>query len=74
MITGQQVKGARRLLRWTQDALAAEVRVSPTTIAHFEAGRRQPSLLTVSTLQRALEEAGVEFVEGEPGAKLRVKP
>ena len=47
-ITGQQVKAARQLLRWTQDTLAAQVRVSPTTIAHFENGKRPPSMLIIS--------------------------
>ena len=73
-ITGQQVKAARQLLRWTQDTLAAQVRISPTTIGHFENGKRPPSMLMISTIQRALERAGVEFVDGEPGVKLKAKP
>jgi transcriptional regulator with XRE-family HTH domain len=73
-ITGPQVRAARLLLGWTQDKLAVETRVSPSSISHFETGRRRVAVLSVSTLQRALEEAGVEFFEGEPGAKLRVKP
>jgi transcriptional regulator with XRE-family HTH domain len=32
-ITGQQVKAARLLLGWTQEKLAVEVRVTPSTIA-----------------------------------------
>jgi hypothetical protein len=50
-----------------------EVRVSPSTIGHFEMGKRRPSVLIVSTIQRALEAAGVEFSEGEPGARLKAK-
>ena len=73
-ITGQQVRAARQLLRWTQDTLAAEVRVSPTTIGHFETGKRPPSMLMISAIQRTLERAGVEFVDGEPGVRLKAKP
>jgi len=51
-ITGQQVKAAREPLRWTQDTLAAQVRVSPSTIAHFEKDKRVPSVLIVSTIKR----------------------
>jgi ribosome-binding protein aMBF1 (putative translation factor) len=70
-ITGQQVKAARRLIGWTQDSLAVEIRVSPTCISNFEMGKRRPSVLIVSVIQRALEAAGVEFVEGEPGVILK---
>ena len=74
-ITGSQVKAARRLLRWTQDQLAVEVRVSPATIGHFESGRRQPSALIVIVIRRVLEAAGIEFSNGgEPGVKLRKGP
>jgi transcriptional regulator with XRE-family HTH domain len=62
---------ARRLLRWTQLRLAAKIRVSPATISHFEVGRRRPSTPIISAIQRTLEAAGIEFVEGEPGVKLR---
>jgi transcriptional regulator with XRE-family HTH domain len=71
-ITPDQAKDARRLLAWTQDQLAAEVRVSQATISDFERGRKQPPVLVLSTMQRALEAAGVEFTNGgEPGVKLR---
>jgi DNA-binding XRE family transcriptional regulator len=73
-ITGPQVQAARRLLGWTQFKLAAEIRVSETTIAHFENERHQPSARIVSAVQRSLEGAGVEFVDGEPGVRLKAKP
>jgi DNA-binding XRE family transcriptional regulator len=73
-ITGQQVKAARMLLGWSQFKLAAEIRISETTIGHFEIGRRWPSARIVSAIQRTLEIAGVEFVDGEPGVTLKAKP
>jgi len=42
-ITGAQVKVARQLLGWTQEILAAEIRVSSSTIGAFETGQRRPS-------------------------------
>jgi transcriptional regulator with XRE-family HTH domain len=73
-LTGQQVKSARRLLGWTQDKLAAETRVNLPAIGHFETCKRRPSVLIVSVIQRALEDAGIEFVEGESGVRLKARP
>jgi transcriptional regulator with XRE-family HTH domain len=73
MITGDQVKAARKLLGWSQLALALEASVTQGTIANFETGKSRLSVLSVSTIKRALEAAGVEFPEGEPGVKLRAK-
>jgi transcriptional regulator with XRE-family HTH domain len=72
-ITGQQVKAARALLAWTQSELGGQTGVSASTIGHFEAGRRRAAVLSVSVIQRTLEVAGVEFVDGEPGVKLKAK-
>jgi transcriptional regulator with XRE-family HTH domain len=71
-ITPDQARAARRLVAWTQDQLAAEVRVSQATVSDFERGRKRPPVLVLSTMQRALEAAGVEFTNGgELGVKLR---
>jgi predicted transcriptional regulator len=49
-----------------------EVRVSPSTIGHFESGRRQPAARIVNVIKQTLEAAGIEFAnEGELGVKLR---
>jgi hypothetical protein len=70
MITGEQVKAA-----WSQEALWLEAGVGPTTLKNFETGQSRPSVLSVTTIQRALEAAGVEFTNGgEPGVKLKAKP
>jgi DNA-binding XRE family transcriptional regulator len=71
-ITGNQVRAARLLLGWQQKELAPSVRVSKTTISHFETGRRRPSAAIVSEIRFVLEKAGVEFKNGgEPGVELR---
>jgi transcriptional regulator with XRE-family HTH domain len=70
-ITGAQVKAARLLLGWTQPKLAAETGVTAATIAKFEEGKQRPPLLDVSVVRRMLSDAGVEFVDGEPGVRLR---
>ncbi|HLW92053.1 MAG TPA: transcriptional regulator [Roseiarcus sp.] len=66
MITGDQVKVARKLLGWSQDRLAGVVGVGSTTILTFEKGRRQMSTLDLTVMRRVLEDAGVEFLEGRP--------
>jgi transcriptional regulator with XRE-family HTH domain len=73
MITGEQIKAARKLLGWSQMTLAFEARVDQSTVAKFERGESRPSVTTVSTIKRTLESAGVEFLEYEPGVKLKAK-
>jgi transcriptional regulator with XRE-family HTH domain len=70
-ITGAQVKAARLLLGWTQPKLAAETGVTAATIAKFEDGEQRLPMLEASVVRRMLSDGGVEFVEGEPGVRLR---
>jgi transcriptional regulator with XRE-family HTH domain len=71
MITGEQVKAARKLLGWSQEAFAFEAGLNQSTIANFETGKSRPSVLSVSTIKRTLEGGGVEFTEFEPGVRLK---
>ena len=66
MITGEQVRAARKLLGWAQMTLALEANVALQTIAKFETGQGRPFVHATSTIKRALEHAGVEFPDGEP--------
>ena len=76
MLTSEQVRAARALLRIEQSDLAEQSGVSLATIKRLET---QPGPLaahapTVAAIQRALESAGVIFVpeNGEgPGVRLR---
>ena len=74
MISGEQVKAARVLLKWPQYRLAAEIGVSQSEINSFESGKARLSVLQTSVLKRVLETAGIEFVDGEPGATLKAAP
>jgi DNA-binding XRE family transcriptional regulator len=65
---------ARKLLGWTQRELADASGVTVGTIRVFERGRGQPQTVTVHSVYTALENAGVEFTNGnEPGVKLKAK-
>jgi ribosome-binding protein aMBF1 (putative translation factor) len=70
-ISGEQCKAARELLAWPLKTLAGKCKPSEGTIRYFENGTRRPSSLNVLLIRRALEVAGVEFTEGQPGVKLR---
>jgi transcriptional regulator with XRE-family HTH domain len=70
MITGEQVKAARKLLGWSQMRLSRKSGFGDSTIAKFERGEMPLSVLSVSTIKRTLEDAGVDFGEGaEPTLK-----
>jgi DNA-binding XRE family transcriptional regulator len=51
MITGEHIRTARKLLGWSQMALALEARVDQSTVAKFESGESRPSVLTFSTIK-----------------------
>jgi transcriptional regulator with XRE-family HTH domain len=70
-ITSAQVKEARKLLGWTQIGLAVRAPVSYVRFMKYENGRLPLGRETIDAIQRALEAAGVEFIAGEPGVKLR---
>jgi transcriptional regulator with XRE-family HTH domain len=64
MITAEQIKAARALLRMEQDELARRAGVSVTTIRRLEAaGEALVAGSTASEVQQVLQEAGVEFIQ-----------
>jgi transcriptional regulator with XRE-family HTH domain len=75
MITPEQMLAARALLRWTRDDLAAKSGVAAITALGFELRRTDPKVSTVQKWRRALEAAGVEFIDenaaGGIGVRLR---
>ncbi len=69
-----QVRGARAMVRWSQQDLARESGVSLPTIKRMEAREGPIRGITdnVWKLQRTLETAGIEFTNGDaPGVRLR---
>ena len=74
MITPAQCKAARALVGWSQQDLAEKSRIGIVTIHQLEAGTSQPRRATIDVIRRALEAAGVEFIDengGGPGVRLR---
>ncbi len=59
VLTGEQCREARRLLRLSQAALAQPAGVYPPTVGYFEDGTKQTSFPVRSKLRTALVAAGV---------------
>ncbi|MBT8565420.1 helix-turn-helix transcriptional regulator [Polynucleobacter paneuropaeus] len=75
MITSEQIRAARQLIRVTADDLASKSGVGVATIRRFElmAGVPSGNARSVEAIQAALEEMGVEFIgtpEDRPGVRL----
>jgi transcriptional regulator with XRE-family HTH domain len=76
VITSEQIRAARQLIRITADQLAISSGVGVATIRRFELMTGVPSgnARLVESIQRALEEAGVEFVgtpDDRPGVRFK---
>jgi transcriptional regulator with XRE-family HTH domain len=69
MITGAQCRMARAALRLGVRDVAVRAGVNPGTVARLETGRGGSLTASVEAIQRALEAAGVEFIEN--GVKLQ---
>lgn len=63
MITSDQIRAARALLRWSADDLARHANIGVATIRRFELQEGVPSgqIRILEALKSALENAGVEF-------------
>ena len=74
MIDPAQCRAARGLLKWTQQELADAADVGLTTVKDLESGERRTIARNQEAIRRALEQAGVEFIEengGGAGVRLR---
>ena len=68
MITGRQVRAARALLNWKQEMLAEKALVALTALKRLESERGLPvHESTRDQVRRALETAGILFVESDRG-------
>jgi hypothetical protein len=76
LLTPETCRAARALLLWGQRDLAARARIATKTVTDFEMGARQPYERTLEVMRKALEEAGLLFidpVEGVHGATVAFK-
>jgi transcriptional regulator with XRE-family HTH domain len=75
MITPAQLRGARAMVGWSREELAKRSGVSAPTVRDFEINGSDPKQGTVQKWRRALEAAGVTFIEETetdgPGVRLK---
>jgi len=67
MMTPEQCKAARAMLRWDQRALAEAAGVTVTVITNFETGLRRSQRNSMLALEAAFTKAGVMFTNGGGG-------
>jgi hypothetical protein len=75
-LTSAQIRAARALIRWSAEELASHSAVGVTTIRRAELTDSETSMTAANNqaVRRALEAAGVEFIDengGGPGVRLR---
>jgi len=73
-IVASQCRAARALLGWSRKQLAQSALIAERTLVDFERGARNPLDRTLSDIRRALEDAGVIFIDEDeegPGVRLR---
>ncbi len=75
-LTSAQLRAARALVRWSAEDLAHHSAVGVTTIRRAELTESETSMTAANNqaVRRALEAAGVEFIDengGGPGVRLR---
>ena len=78
-LTSPQIRAARSLIRWSAEDLALYSALSVATIRRAELAEDETSMTTANDLavRRALEAAGVEFIDdnaGGSGVRLRKPP
>lgn len=69
VLTPEQCRAGRGLLGWTQGDLAVAAEVAIKTVTDFELGRRQPYPRTLADMRRALEDAGLTFLDENGGGE-----
>jgi hypothetical protein len=78
-LTSSQIRAARAFVQWRARDLARESAVGVATIRRAELAGGETSMTAANDLavRRALEAAGVEFIDengGGPGVRLRKSP
>lgn len=75
-LLGSQIRAARAFLRWRAEDLAKQSAVGVATIRRAELSEGETALTAANeaAIRRALEQGGIEFIEGNgggPGIRLR---
>src|ERR1700716_3424394 len=75
-LTSSQIRAGRALLKWNAIDLAEAAALGVNTVRRAETAEENPSITAANdlALRRALEAAGVEFIDengGGPGVRLR---
>lgn len=75
MLQTAQIRAARALLGWNQVDLAKTANVSIATIRRIEAqeGPMMGYVSTLMSIQSAFEQAGIRFLDNEPGGGIGVR-
>jgi hypothetical protein len=78
-LTSAQIRAARALVKWRAADLAQASKIGVATIRRAELADSETSMTDANNLaiRRALEAAGVEFIEengGGPGVRLKMRP
>jgi transcriptional regulator with XRE-family HTH domain len=73
MVTSRQIRAARALLGWTQQALADRSLLAVNTVRAIEQDRPYPKAETLESVRRALAKAGIMFLpDGTMGEGVRL--
>jgi transcriptional regulator with XRE-family HTH domain len=67
MLTPRQLRAARALTGYSRDALAKKSGTAAETVQGFESRGSDPKRSTMLKWKRALEAAGVEFLDAADG-------
>jgi transcriptional regulator with XRE-family HTH domain len=67
MISAEQCRAARALLNWSQQKLADRAGIGIVTLRQLEAAVNEPRRATLEVVKRALESAGVSFIDENGG-------
>jgi transcriptional regulator with XRE-family HTH domain len=61
---GENLRGARKALKLTQEQVAERSGVHPTEVSRIESGKRDPHLSTIRKLARAVEVEPAALLNG----------
>ena len=78
MITTDQIRAGRAMLRWSSEDLSKKAGIGTATIKRLEVQEGVPRVntKTLIAIKQALEGAGIEFIgdpDNSPGVRLSIK-